>query len=40
MVLEFGDYNAELRMQPGKIYICLPDRGKSFLAGSFEAQVV
>ncbi|HEY3968941.1 MAG TPA: serine protease [Planctomycetaceae bacterium] len=39
MVLEFGDYNAELRMQPGKIYICLPDRGKSFLAGSFEAQV-
>ncbi len=38
MVLEFGDYNAELRVQPGKIYICLPDRGKSFLAGSFEAQ--
>lgn len=39
LVLEFGDYDAENRMQPGKIYICLPDRAKSFLAGSFEASV-
>jgi len=39
MILEFGDYDAELRMQPGKIYICLPDRAKSFLAGTFEASV-
>jgi hypothetical protein len=39
MILEFGDYDAQLRMQPGKIYICLPDRAKSFLAGSFEAGV-
>lgn len=38
MILEFGDYDAEDRIQPGKIYICLPDRGKSFLAGSFEAR--
>lgn len=39
LVLEFGDYNAELRVQPGKIYICLPDRAKSYLVGAFEAQV-
>ncbi|MBI3866790.1 MAG: trypsin-like peptidase domain-containing protein [Planctomycetia bacterium] len=39
MILEFGDYDAELRVQPGKIYICLPDRAKSFLAGKFEARV-
>jgi len=39
MILEFGDYDAELRVQPGKIYICLPDRAKSFLAGTFEASV-
>jgi len=39
MVLEFGDYVAEDRMQPGRIYICLPDRAKSFLAGTFEASV-
>jgi S1-C subfamily serine protease len=39
MILEFGDYDAKLRMQPGKIYICLPDRARSFLAGSFEAGV-
>ncbi len=39
MILEFGDYDAQLRMQPGKIYVCLPDRAKSFLAGSFEAGV-
>ena len=39
LVLEFGEYNAGDRIQPGKIYICLPDRGKSFLAGSFEATV-
>ena len=37
LVLEFGEYNAEDRIQPGKIYLCLPDRGKSFLTGSFEA---
>lgn len=39
MILEFGQYDAQLRVQPGKIYICLPDRAKSFLAGSFEAAV-
>jgi hypothetical protein len=39
LVLEFGDYDAELRVQPGKIYICLPDRAKSYIAGSFEAAV-
>jgi S1-C subfamily serine protease len=39
MILEFGQYDAKLRVQPGKIYICLPDRAKSFLVGSFEAAV-
>jgi S1-C subfamily serine protease len=39
LVLEFGDYDAKARKQPGKVYICLPDRGKSFLAGTFEASV-
>jgi hypothetical protein len=39
MVLEFGDYDAEDRMQPGRIYICLPDRAKSVSAGTFEAAV-
>lgn len=38
LVLEFGDYDAESRVQPGKIYICFPDRSKSFVAGTFEAE--
>lgn len=39
MFLEFGSYNAKERTQPGRIYLCLPDRGKSYLAGTFEARV-
>lgn len=39
MTLEFGNYDSKQRIQPGKIYICLPDRAKSFLVGSFDAKV-
>jgi dienelactone hydrolase len=39
MFLEFGSYDAKARTQPGRIYLCLPDRGKSYLAGTFEARV-
>ncbi len=37
MRIEFGANN-EGRV-PGKIYICLPDKGKSSVAGKFEAEV-
>ncbi|HEY4262361.1 MAG TPA: hypothetical protein VGM98_19525, partial [Schlesneria sp.] len=39
MILEFGQYDIENRIQPGKIYICHSDRGKSYVAGTFEANV-
>jgi dienelactone hydrolase len=39
LFLEFGAYDAKARTQPGRIYLCLPDRGKSYLAGAFEARV-
>ena len=35
--LEFGKLSAG--KLPGKIYLCLPDKEKSFVAGTFEAQV-
>ncbi len=38
MTLEFGSYDSKERIQPGKIYICLPDRAKSFLVGTFDAR--
>ncbi len=37
MRLEFG--TARSGKLPGKIYLCLPDKTKSFLAGSFEADI-
>ncbi len=37
MKLEFGD-EADGKL-PGKIYLCLPDDSKSFVAGTFEAVV-
>lgn len=37
MQLEFGQLSGG--KLPGKIYLCLPDKEKSFIAGSFEAQV-
>ena len=39
LVLEFGQYDIDNKVQPGKIYVCTPDRGKSFVAGTFEADV-
>ena len=43
----FDGYNLELVLEPasgttrkGQIYLCLPDAGKSALAGSFEATLV
>lgn len=39
LILEFGQYDIENRTQPGKIYVCHSDRGKSFVAGTFEASV-
>jgi len=30
---------ASNRRMPGKIYLCLPDPAKSFVAGSFEAEI-
>lgn len=35
--LEFGQADADGRI-PGKIYLCLPDDEKSFVAGTFELQ--
>ena len=37
MKVEFGA--ASDHKIPGKIYLCLPDREKSFVAGAFEADV-
>ena len=37
MRLEFGQLSGS--KLPGKIYLCLPDKEKSFIAGTFEAQV-
>jgi len=39
MILEFGEFDSELRILPGKIYLCCPDEEKSYLAGTFEAGV-
>lgn len=39
MVLEFGEYDEELRTLSGKIYICFPDKAKSVCAGTFDANV-
>ena len=39
MVLEFGEYNAEDRTLPGKIYLCTPDKAKSYIVGTFEAAL-
>jgi hypothetical protein len=36
--LELGKLNDD--QLPGKIYLCLPDASKSFLAGAFHAQVL
>lgn len=38
MRLEFG--NIERGRLPGKIYLCLPDAEKSYLAGKFDAAIV
>jgi len=35
--LEFGKLSGG--KLPGKIYLCVPDKEKSFLAGTFEVQV-
>jgi len=37
MKLVFGQ--AASGRQPGKIYICLPDKEKSVVAGAFEAEI-
>jgi len=37
MVLQFGKRNGN--EVPGKIYLCIPDQMKSFIAGSFTARV-
>ena len=37
MKLEFG--KASAKKISGKIYLCLPDKAKSFVAGSFEAEM-
>jgi hypothetical protein len=37
MKLQFGEA-ANGRM-PGKIYVCLPDESKSYIAGSFDAEI-
>jgi len=37
MRLEFGKLSGSTL--PGKIYLCVPDMEKSFIAGTFEAQV-
>ena len=37
MRLEFGKLSGG--KLPGKIYLCLPDQEKSFIAGTFEVQV-
>ena len=37
MRLEFGDLSSN--QIPGKIYLCLPDEPKSYVAGSFLAEV-
>ena len=37
MRLEFGELAGDTL--PGKVYLCLPDQEKSFLMGTFEAQV-
>jgi len=35
--LEFGNISGN--KIPGKIYLCLPDKAKSFVAGTFEAEI-
>jgi hypothetical protein len=37
MRLEFGE--AQGGVLPGKIYLCLPDQEKSFMAGAFSADI-
>jgi DNA-directed RNA polymerase subunit RPC12/RpoP len=37
MKLEFGQSTAG--MVPGKIYLCMPDASKSFVAGTFTAEI-
>lgn len=37
MKLEFG--TASDKKIPGKIYLCLPDKAKSFVAGTFQAEM-
>ena len=37
MKLEFGKVSG--KKISGKIYLCLPDKAKSFIAGSFEAEI-
>ena len=37
MKLEFG--SASGKKIPGKIYLCLPDKAKSFVVGTFEAEL-
>jgi hypothetical protein len=37
MKLEFGPIAAN--KMPGKIYLCLPDFSKSFVAGTFNAEI-
>ncbi len=37
MRIEFGQRDGDIL--PGKIYLCIPDQEKSFVAGSFEAQI-
>src|SRR3954447_3850824 len=37
MKLEFGERKGDVL--PGKIYLCLPDKDKSYVAGTFDAAV-
>lgn len=37
MKLEFGEIKD--KKLPGKIYLCLPDKDKSFVAGTFELEI-
>ena len=37
MKLEFG--NVSSNQLPGKIYLCLPDEAKSYVAGTFTAEI-